>query len=946
MRFLDLGVLQIEVGDALLTPTGPRTTAVLSTLLLHLNQRVTIDLRADAAWDGHPPAHADEALASHVWRVRRLLEPSSRRRTPTSLVRRDGHAYRLSVPPEQVSSAQFEQLGSTVDQRLVDERPDRALQLADEALRLWRGAPYADLADRPWAEPAIARLERLQLQLQERRIGALIHLGDHERAITESDLLLQRHPLRERLWSQLMLACYRAGRLDEALGTYRRARRALRDEAAIDPGPELTRVHQQVLRRDPALDDHRAAPVTLAGGTVGELPDPRSLVGRAEDLAALDRALRAGRPLVSIIGPAGCGKTALASEAARASAGRHDGVWFVDLGATTASSPILEVVATTLGLSPSPRDGYTTSLRTFARHHSALLVLDNCEQVSAQVAAVCEVVLGDESRAQLLITSREPLGLAVEDVHHLQPLPTVGTSDDPADSPAAALFLRRDRLARSSDDLSDPERSAVGRICRATDGLPLALELAAGWTASYTMAEIADQVDRDPSALTALGGRRTAPHHTMHLAIDRSYQLLDPAEQALHRRLAVLPGPFSRPVAEELANDVLERHAVGGLLARLQHRSLLTATPHPYGTRFAQLATVRSHARHALAQAGETDAVEARRDAWTLDLFQRRPLGGRPEQAAWQAEILHDLPTVRATLERNLVTHPNALGAAVACRMLGFWFYRGHTAEGLHWLEQAAGRVVDDCYDRVIVHVALANVRGIAGDHAGALAAFDRAVAIVPDPLQQPADLAEALLALASVFAAAYDISAMRAALDLARSVVEPLRSPHLSVALDTLTCLADTADDPAAASVDRAFACVERAEAVGNLWAAWLACSSVNTIALARRDPVLGLEWSRRLIALQDRLGANVVLAQFETYADFLALRGDLEHSVQVLAASDREARRSGAPWPRNAMTPQLLADAREQLPGDRFDRAWTIGRGLSRAQLLEPLPSKPIAP
>ena len=178
----------------------------------------------------------------------------------------------------------------------------------------------------------------------------------------------------------------------------------------------------------------------------------------------------------------------------------------------------------------------------------------------------------------------------------------------------------------------------------------------------------------------------------------------------MHRRLAVLPGPFSREIAEQLADDPDARRAVGGLLARLQHRSLLTAHQSTSGTRFTQLATIRHHAHHVLDQANERDAAEARRDAWILDLFQRRPLTGRPEERDWQAEILDHQPTIRATLDRNLVQHPNALGAAVACRMLSFWFYQGQTSEGLHWLTLAAERVHDDCYDLAIVHAALANV--------------------------------------------------------------------------------------------------------------------------------------------------------------------------------------------------------------------------------------------
>ena len=488
--------------------------------------------------------------------------------------------------------------------------------------------------------------------------------------------------------------------------------------------------------------------------TATRLPWPRELIGRDDDFASLAQLLREGRRLVSIVGPAGSGKTALACETARAAAIRYrDGIRFVDLSSTTPDSHILEVIATVLGLSSTTREGYSASLRTYARTQHALIVLDNCEQTLPQVPQICELLLPEGGNIQLLITSREPTGVAAETIHQLQPLSTIGSSTDPAASPAAALFLRDDRLHRSRDDLDEQDRAAVARICDATDGLPLAIELAAGWTSAYTLIEIAEQVDRDPGALTAISGRGAGSHHTMHVAVDRSYRLLQPEEQALHRRLAVLPGHFSRHIAEELADDALSRRSIAGLLARLQHRSLLTATHHTNGTRFTQLATVRSHARHALEEAAETEAAETRRDAWTLDLFQRRPLGGRPEEAAWHGEVLDSLPTIRATLHRNLVTHPNALGAAVACRMLAFWFYYGHTEEGLRWVDLAVERVADSCYDLAIIHTTQANLHGMRGDHAGARRALSRATALLPTRLQQPSDLVETLIALASGFA-------------------------------------------------------------------------------------------------------------------------------------------------------------------------------------------------
>ena len=433
MRFLDLGVLRIEVDGAVLSPGGPRPAAVLSSLLLHLNERVTTDLLLDAAWAGQPPHRAEEALHTHIWRLRRALEPERPQRGP-AMIRREGHGYRLDADVEHVDSAHFEQLGSLANERLVDERPDRALVLIGDALRLWRGPPFVHLSERPWAMPAIARLDRLYLQLQERRISALVHCGEHDQAITDGDLLLQAHPLRERLWGQLMVACYRTGRIDEALATFQRARRALRTEAALEPGPDLVRIHQQILRRDPALDSHRRASISLVDAATGLLPRQRHLIARSHELASLDQLLDDAQ-LVSVVGPAGCGKTVLALEAARAASVRlGDAVWFVDLSAmdtNTAGSAVIEHVANILGLTRSTHGGHAASLQTFARSHRGLIVLDNCEHLISQTAQICDAILTAGARTQILTTSREPIGRPGEQIFHLRPLSTDGTPTSP-----------------------------------------------------------------------------------------------------------------------------------------------------------------------------------------------------------------------------------------------------------------------------------------------------------------------------------------------------------------------------------------------------------------------------------------------------------------------------------------------------------------------------------
>ena len=204
--------------------------------------------------------------------------------------------------------------------------------------------------------------------------------------------------------------------------------------------------------------------------------------------------------------------------------------------------------------------------------------------------------------------------------------------------------------------------------------------------------------------------------------------------------------------------------------------------------------------------------------------------------------------------------------------------------------------------------------------------------------IQQPSDYAEALISLAAALAPSYDTTTMRTALHLARPLAADLAlpTPRRGARHHGLSRRYRRRAPPQQPSSEPSPA-TRRAEQIGNLWAAWLACGSINAIALARSDSQLGLVWSRRLISLQDRLGARVILPQYETYADFLALQGNLEHAVRVLAASHQASHRAGAQWPRNTITPQLLAHAEAQLPADQFTKAWTTGPTLTRLQLLD---------
>lgn len=955
MRFLDLGLLRIERDGAQLSPGGHAPAAILSTLLLHLNRQVERDLLIDAVWGERASANLDRTLATHLWRLRRVLEPSRSADSP-SMITSDARSYRLAATVEQVSSARFERLAREVTERMSTDQPQRALDAAAKALDLWQGSPFVDIADRSWAVGPIARLEELYAQLQEQRIDALLASGEPGRAIGEGRQLIQTYPLRERLRAQQMLAYYRAGRQDEALHAFHQARQVLLEELGLEPGPELTELQRRILAHDPSLGRRRAAVAVTASPVEIQLPRPRRLIGRADDQASLAQLIDEAA-VVTVVGSAGCGKTAVAIETARGLAGRFtDGVWFIDLTAADADADIPALVVGALGLTvPTGGSAYEV-LSAYARDRSALLVLDNCEHVLEQVASFVEPATRmAEIGLRILATSREGLGIEGERLFRLTSLPVVAGAPTagPVGSPAARLFLARDRRQRAGADLEVGDAEAVNRICRAVDGLPLALELAAGWTETYTLGEIADQVDADPTGLAAVGRRQARRHHdSLFATIEHSYRLLGPSEQMLHRRLSVLPGPFRRELAEGLSGAGLDRREIAGLLARLVHRSLLQVDQVGAHATFTQLTTVRGHAAHALEAAGETEETETRLDHWVCDLIRRQPLLGHQEEIAWRDEILDVMPVIRTTLRRWLVNRRDPRGAEIAVRLVDLWYFRGQVKEGLDWMRLAVtespaesdGSVHSET-QALISQLALTALLVFDGQVQPArellAAALPRIRHEVTRDVGQTRELAWTLLKTGAAMSLAYDFVAMRRVLETAGPLLGVIPSdPELTVVFETVSCLADAYDQPVHTIVDRARTCFAEADALGNYWVAFLACSIISAIALMTCDGKLGLPWARRLAELQHRLGARSVPQQYEAYADLLVLDGQLEHAVRVFSASYDTARQVGATWPRNPATDKLLGTAREQLSKPAFDRAWAVGRTQDRAGLLDPDP------
>ncbi|RSN07410.1 ATPase [Nonomuraea sp. WAC 01424] len=326
VAFRVLGPVEAYEHDDELDLGGLRQRAVLARLLVARGQVVPVDTLLYDLWDDDAAKGAQSGLQVYISRLRRVLEPGRPRGGPNRLLVTVASGYALRVAADQVDALRFEQLVRAAGEHLEEGDPQSARGRLEKALGLWRGTPYSDFADQPWAEAEVNRLAELRLVARERHADTGLRLALHAETVPDLEALTTEHPLREEGWRLLALGLYRCGRQGDALAALRRARNMLADELGIDPGPALRKLESDILAQSPELElaarlrAARPAPVTdtwpprPAAAHVEPPPlEPEPFVGRDAELARLTTAAsRTGRFQVAIVtGVAGAGKTTL-----------------------------------------------------------------------------------------------------------------------------------------------------------------------------------------------------------------------------------------------------------------------------------------------------------------------------------------------------------------------------------------------------------------------------------------------------------------------------------------------------------------------------------------------------------------------------------------------------------------------------------------------------------
>ena len=676
MEFRVLGEVEAYRDGRRLDVGHARQRGVLVSLLVDVNRPVSADQLIDRVWADSPPHKARNALAAYISRLRHIVDDAG----SVQIIRGPG-GYMLSTDAQSIDVHRFRRLASRA--RATDD-PAVASVLFDDALNLWRGEPFTTL-DTAWASDLRAALETERLSVVLDRNDALLAVGRHAELLGDLAATLQAHPLDERVAGQLMLAQHRSGRQAEALESYTDMRKKLVDELGIDPSPALQAVHQLILTgNSDRLVPHDDQASQRGSHRVGNVPRrPTKLIGRDIDVSRVTTALGDG-PLVTLTGVGGVGKTRLALEAAyREQQNFADGAWVCELAPVCQGSAVSHAMATTLRLQHLSGLGIDDAVVEYLRPLEVLLVVDNCEHVLPEAAALIGRIARDCPHVKLLATSREALGIEGERVLPVQPL---------SEADAAALFTERARASRPDFDPDREPIGAVAEICRRLDGVPLAIELAAARMRAMSSLEVARRLDR--LRLLSGGSRGAHPRHqSVTAAIEWSFQLLADPEKELFSRLSVFTGGFDLEAAHAVCGDdeSTEDDSLD-LLIGLVDKSMVIVRGGPGPTRYGILEMLRAFGRSRLLDSGLDVETATRHARYYTELVERAAVGlNGPDEQIWVERMTPDagrtyaaldFDNVRTAFEHTMAAHDIELALRLVTSLLELMNRTGYRPAG------------------------------------------------------------------------------------------------------------------------------------------------------------------------------------------------------------------------------------------------------------------------
>jgi predicted ATPase/DNA-binding winged helix-turn-helix (wHTH) protein len=495
----------------------------------------------------------------------------------------------------------------------------------------------------------------VRLDVGERALEVLVQLVSTAGQVVSKDALLAR------IWSKDVIE---ENNLQAQISSLRKILGDDRDLIATEFG--------RGYRFTGSVQAHRAVTSSIGApqARVG-LPSPRSsLIGRVEELLELNRLL-ATQTVCTLTGPAGIGKTRLAIEAASESSPCFpDGVYFADLSQLSAASVSPAISSALAGLAG-------TSAQLASHPRRALLVVDNCEHVTSACAAALDRLLEADPRLSVLLTSQTPLGLDGEQVYRLTPLALPPRTVDAANArsySAVELFVRRVTSADYHFELTEKNVEQVTTLCRALDGVPLALEIAAARVPSLGLAAVTEDLALSSGLLAAQKRHTPGRHRTLGDALQWSYQLLDSVEQGVFQELAIFPGDFTVDAAECIVSTKLESSTrLVDVLCSLVEKSLITLQAGTQPIRYRYLTMLRAYALEQLSDRAAAMTEKHARFVERLVSQAKRHWMSLPT-TQWKRQYEHHIDDIRAALDWSLLDGKrSALGLRILANSAPFW---------------------------------------------------------------------------------------------------------------------------------------------------------------------------------------------------------------------------------------------------------------------------------
>jgi predicted ATPase len=525
--------------------------------------------------------------------------------------------------------------------------------------------------------------------------------------------------------------------------------------AELVPGLTLTNLGEHRLRdlATPTvvwqLGTGSFPPLRTLDEVPGNLPYQRtSFIGRVDEVQQVAALVESER-LVTLTGPGGVGKSRLALQvAADVAPAFPDGAWFVSLGSLAEGALVAPALLDALSVRERTGEDPLATLCAWACRREALVVIDNCEHLLADVARVVDRVADAAPGLRVVATSQEPLGVRGEHVWNVAPL-SKGTSGS---LESVQLFVDRARMARADFALTAENEKAVVEICEHLDHLPLAIELAAARMRGMAPADVARRLDQRLRLLTSQDRLAPDRHRTLDAAMRWSYDLLDQTQRWVFDRLSVFVGPFTLDAAATvIAGDGVEEWEVLDLVLALVDKSLVLVEESSADTRYRLLESMRQLGQQNLAEVGGLEHYRDRHADFYADyVLSRQPqLHGAGDQDALAA-VEGELENIRVAIRQAADDHSSARFEELYCALYPLWIGRGRLSEGVTWALLLRDREVVDVAPRITALGFAANVAN-GSDLVLAAELAHTAIALAETAGERGALLAKAVLGLCSM---------------------------------------------------------------------------------------------------------------------------------------------------------------------------------------------------